>query len=194
MSLRNVCKLLHYIVVYRPVAKRRLCKQQPLLANDRNIHARSNKTTGLCNSILSNGSVRAHVPAETNMRAAIENRCFLLGPPRGYLAGTPGWLSEVNWIEVKWSGVKWSEVKWSEVKWSEVKWSEVVGWRVREFSFIVVNWNWACEEKTRRLVWNGRQPGNQSAVQLSEMKWSSWLVSEWVRLRVGSWVELCKRG
>jgi hypothetical protein len=33
-----------------------------------------------------------------------------------------------------------------------------------------------------------------SAVQLSEVKWSSWLVSERVQLRTGSWVELYKGG
>jgi hypothetical protein len=34
-----------------------------------------------------------------------------------------------------------------------VKWREVAGWCVREFS-----WKSACEEQTRKLVWNGRQP------------------------------------
>jgi hypothetical protein len=31
-------------VAYRHVAKRRLCKQQPLLGNARNIHVRNNRT------------------------------------------------------------------------------------------------------------------------------------------------------
>jgi hypothetical protein len=39
---------------------------------------------------------------------------------------------------------------------SKVKWREVAGWSVREFS-----WKSTFEEKTRRLVWNGRQPGTQ---------------------------------
>jgi hypothetical protein len=45
-----------YIVTYRPVAKRGLCKQRPLLVNARNIHARNIRTTGLCNPFVSNGS------------------------------------------------------------------------------------------------------------------------------------------
>jgi hypothetical protein len=32
-------------MAYRPVAKRRLCKQRPLLGNARNIHARNNRST-----------------------------------------------------------------------------------------------------------------------------------------------------
>jgi hypothetical protein len=45
------------IVAYRPVATRWLCKQRTLLRNSRNIHAYDNRTTGLCNRFLSNGSV-----------------------------------------------------------------------------------------------------------------------------------------
>jgi hypothetical protein len=42
-----------------------------------------------------------HVLAETHTRATIEERCFLLGPPRGYTARTPRRLSAVQLIEVK---------------------------------------------------------------------------------------------
>jgi hypothetical protein len=48
---------MNYNVVYRPAAKRRLCKQRPLLGNARNIHVRNKRTTGLCNPFLSVGSV-----------------------------------------------------------------------------------------------------------------------------------------
>jgi hypothetical protein len=42
-----------------------------------------------------------HVPTETNTRTRKEERCFLLSPPRGYIARTPGWLSAVQLSEVK---------------------------------------------------------------------------------------------
>jgi hypothetical protein len=53
---RPVPNIVHHIVTYRPVAKRWLCKQRPLLGNARNIHSCNNKTTGLCDLFLSNGS------------------------------------------------------------------------------------------------------------------------------------------
>lgn len=43
---------LEYIVAYRPAANWWLCKQRPLLSNSRN-----NRTTRLCNTFLTNGSV-----------------------------------------------------------------------------------------------------------------------------------------
>jgi hypothetical protein len=49
-------------VTNRLVAKRRLCKQRPVLGNARNIHAWKNRTR-LCNPLLSNGSL--------NMRTTI---------------------------------------------------------------------------------------------------------------------------
>jgi hypothetical protein len=42
-----------------------------------------------------------HVPADTNTRASIEGRCFLLGPLRGYIARSPGQLNAVHLSEVK---------------------------------------------------------------------------------------------
>jgi hypothetical protein len=45
--------------------------------------------------------LRKHVPAETNTLATIEERCFLLGPPRGYIARTPGRLRAVQLNEMK---------------------------------------------------------------------------------------------
>jgi hypothetical protein len=41
----------------RPVTERKVCKQRPLLGKTRNIHAPNNRTTGLCNPFLSNGSL-----------------------------------------------------------------------------------------------------------------------------------------
>jgi hypothetical protein len=60
---------------------------------------------------------------------------------------------------------------WSCQQFSWVKWHEVAGWWVREFS-CQFSWKSACEEKTRRLVWNGRQPGTQ-LVELSVDKGSA---------------------
>jgi hypothetical protein len=59
----------------------------------------------------------------------------------------------------------------SAVQLSEVTWSS---WLVSESS--VVSWMSACEEKTRRLVWNGRQPGTQLVVcQLTRvLYWRLW--------------------
>jgi hypothetical protein len=51
-------KLWENILAYRPVAKTWLCKQLPLLCNVSNIHARNNRKTGLCNQLISNGSVK----------------------------------------------------------------------------------------------------------------------------------------
>jgi hypothetical protein len=62
-------------VVYRPFAKRWLCKQQPLLGNARNVHTCNNKTTGLCYLFLGNGSVNTHTTIEY-----FWTRCFLFGP------------------------------------------------------------------------------------------------------------------
>jgi hypothetical protein len=43
----------------------------------------------------------------------------------------------------------------SSVEWSDVK------YLVGEWESSVVSWKSVCEEKTRRLVWNGRQIGTQ---------------------------------
>jgi hypothetical protein len=83
-----------------------------------------------------------HVPAETNTRAAIEERCFLLSPSRGCIARTPGRLSAVQ--------------------------------------LSVVSWKSACKEKTRSLVWNGRQP----EAQLVE----GWLFSWEKRNEIVGWL------
>jgi hypothetical protein len=64
-----------YIVAYRPVAKRWLCKLRPLLGNVRNIFARNNRT-GLCNQFLSNGSVNTRL----QQWGYCWKRCFLFGP------------------------------------------------------------------------------------------------------------------
>jgi hypothetical protein len=103
------------IVAYRLVAKWWLCKQWPLLGNTRNIHTCNNRTTGLCNPILSNGSVNTFPQKRTH--ATIEEWCF--------------------WCDLQW-GVILKKFKlansteWSEVKWSEVKWgSWLLGERVQ---------------------------------------------------------------
>jgi hypothetical protein len=51
----------------------------------------------------------------------------------------------------------WLEL--SAVQLSEVTWSS---WLLSErVQLSGVSWKWACEEKSRWLVWNGRQPGTQ---------------------------------
>jgi hypothetical protein len=62
--------------------------------------------------------------------------------------------------------VGWWEL--SAVQLSEVTWSN---WLVSErVQLWAASWKSACEEKTRRLVWNGRQSGTQ-LVQLSVDSW-----------------------
>jgi hypothetical protein len=63
-------------VAYRPVARRWLCKQRPLLGNAHNIHARNIKTRMLCNPFLNNGSV--NTPPQ--QYGYCWKRGFLLGP------------------------------------------------------------------------------------------------------------------
>jgi hypothetical protein len=46
-----------------------------MLGNARNIHASNNKTTGLCNPFLGNGSVNTPITIEYCWK-----RCFLFGP------------------------------------------------------------------------------------------------------------------
>jgi hypothetical protein len=50
-------RLYKCIVTFRPVAKRWLCKQRPLLGNARNMYACNNKTKELRRPFLQNGSV-----------------------------------------------------------------------------------------------------------------------------------------
>jgi hypothetical protein len=107
-------------VVYGPVAKQWLWKQQPLLGNAHN------RIMGLCNPFLSNSSVNTFPWKWTH--ATIEEWCFLLGPRRGR-------ISVFQLSEVKYLGDE-----------------------------SVVSWQSACEEKTRTLVWYGRQPGTQLKV------------------------------
>jgi hypothetical protein len=44
-DVRKIGRPSKIIVAYKPVAKRQLCKQWPLLCNARNIHARNNRRT-----------------------------------------------------------------------------------------------------------------------------------------------------
>jgi hypothetical protein len=66
----------------------------------------------------------------------------------------------------------------------------------RQFSWSVVSWKSVSEEKTRRLMWNGRQPGTQPvdswelAVQLSseretEKRWRYSWVDSWQEFWMG---------
>jgi hypothetical protein len=72
---------------------------------------------------------------------------------------------------------------------SWVKWHEVAGWWVREFS-----WKSAYEEKTRRFVWNGHQPGTQ-LVEGCQLRGSSvWEVVKKRAVRVWLWQENLSAG
>jgi hypothetical protein len=48
LGVYNSVYLVSDTVSYRPVSKRRLCKQRPLLGNARNIHAHNNRRTVFC--------------------------------------------------------------------------------------------------------------------------------------------------
>jgi hypothetical protein len=82
------------IVAYRTVAKQWLCKQQPLLGNERNIHTRNNKTAGLSNPFLSNGSVNTPTTIEVLLETVFSIRSL-----------ESGYKEEFSWesaVESKW--------------------------------------------------------------------------------------------
>jgi hypothetical protein len=79
-------------VLCGPFSKRWLCKQRPLLANARNIHARNNRTTGLCNPFLNNGSINKF-PRKRDAQSStvtVKRGCFLCGPCQGVKKKTKG--------------------------------------------------------------------------------------------------------
>jgi hypothetical protein len=49
-----------------------------------------------------------------------------------------------------------------------------------------------CVDVIRRTVWSSKLVVELSAVLLSEVTWSSWLVSERVRLSAASWKSACE--
>jgi hypothetical protein len=78
-------RLMNYIVTYRPVAKRWLCKRRSFLGNARNIHARNNRKTMLCNPFLSNGSVNTRL-----QQGYCWKWCFLFGTCKVVIRKTIG--------------------------------------------------------------------------------------------------------
>jgi hypothetical protein len=74
-----------------------------------------------------------------------------------------------------------NSVQLSAVQLSEVKWF------VGERESSVVSWKSGCEEKTRRLVWNGRQPGTPLTVESSSARKAE---KRWGYRRVYTWQEL----
>jgi hypothetical protein len=77
------------IMSYRPVGKRWLCKQRPLLGNARNIHARNNRRTLFVvvrAATVSGQRLDKHVPATKDTNATIEERCSLSGPNRDVIS------------------------------------------------------------------------------------------------------------
>jgi hypothetical protein len=76
-------------MAYRPVAMWWLCKQQPLLGNARNIHARNNRRTVfsvVCATAVSRQWLCKHVLVAMVMNATIEQQCFLAGPCRDVIS------------------------------------------------------------------------------------------------------------
>jgi hypothetical protein len=74
-------------VAFRPVAKKWLCKQRPKLGNARN------NRTGLCNPILSNGSVNTPLQQQSYCWKG----CFLFGPCKVVIKKRTGGTS-ATWI------------------------------------------------------------------------------------------------
>jgi hypothetical protein len=111
-----------------------------------------------------------HISTAKDTNTTTEEWRFLCGPCQDVISRTV-WskqlvvrcscrqLSWVKWHEV--AGERESSVvRYQQFRW--VKWRKVAGWWVREFS-CQFSWKSACEEKTRRLMQNGRQPGTHLA-------------------------------
>jgi hypothetical protein len=76
------------IVAYKPLTKRWLCKQRPLLCNARNIHSRKDRTIWFTEPLLWNGSKQRlgkYVPSETNARNNIRAVFSMRSTPRSLL-------------------------------------------------------------------------------------------------------------
>jgi hypothetical protein len=84
------------IVAYRPIVKQWLCKQRPLLGNARNIHARNNRTTGLCNPFISTGSLNTPTTIADMLETVFSIRCV----HSGYMVS---WESAVEFQTSKWA-------------------------------------------------------------------------------------------
>jgi hypothetical protein len=149
-----------YNVAYRPVTKRWLCKQRPLISNARNMYVRNSRTTTLCSRFLDNGLVNTPL----QQWSYCWKRCFLFGPCKMVIRKTIG--DPVSWgLTVQLSSARDSEKRWCYNS--------------------VVSWKSACEKKTRKLVWNGRQPVTQSVSwELKVRLWRKELVP-----RVRLWKE-----
>jgi hypothetical protein len=82
-----------YIVTYRLIAKRWLCKQRPLLGN-----ARNNRRTVLyvvSAAAISGHRLSKHVPASTDTNVIIEERCFPRDPCRDIISKGRGYFRGV---------------------------------------------------------------------------------------------------
>jgi hypothetical protein len=75
------------IVTYKPVAKRWLCKQRPLLGNARNIHAHNNRRTVFYVVRVATVAMQRRGKQAS---AKIEALCFLRGPCRWVILKTIG--------------------------------------------------------------------------------------------------------
>jgi hypothetical protein len=73
-------------VAYRPVAKRQLFKQRPLLGSASNIHARNNRRTVI--SVIRTATVA--MQRRCIHASKIEGLCFLRGPCQGVILKTTG--------------------------------------------------------------------------------------------------------
>jgi hypothetical protein len=118
-----------YGVLYRPIANQWLCKQQLLIGNACNIHARDKRTMGLCNLFLSNGSGNTFPRKRTG--ATIEEQCFRCGQHRELISKTVKLTSSFNWSEVVgW----WVRVQLKVGSWVEFNKGGCEEWRYSELT------------------------------------------------------------
>jgi hypothetical protein len=81
-------------VAYTPVAKRRLCKQRPLLGNTR--YNRKTVFLLIRAAVVSGQQLFEDVPAATDTNATIEEQYFLCGSCREVVTRTVGAMNSVS--------------------------------------------------------------------------------------------------
>jgi hypothetical protein len=90
--LASTLETLH-VVAYRPVANQWRCKQWPLLGN-----AHRNRTTGLCNSFLSNGSINTHTTIGVLLKTMFSIRSVRSGFEEEF-----SWESAIEFRSSRWA-------------------------------------------------------------------------------------------
>jgi steroid 5-alpha reductase family enzyme len=99
---KHICFRSAYMVVYRPIAKLWLCKQQPLLGDARNIHEHNRRTVLFCVVHAATVAMQEH---SKNTSTTIERLCFLRGLCQEVILkaiGTRVQMWSVNQLAVVW--------------------------------------------------------------------------------------------